>query len=152
MHIQGKDIPGFGILGRTDEYSAQPNARHLQSNANSDRELTAAGEGNAPYCAKSWEYENIHLVSEKWLIRKYSLELAGKHILQMLVLQIFILKIEFSEFPTPKRSPKTVNRNFRLEILMCGFCGFLLLFSFGFDTPSNLFIYFQFERTEENEI
>lgn len=45
----------------------------------------ALKEGNALNCIMNWQYENTQVVLEKWLISKYSLELAGKHILQMLV-------------------------------------------------------------------
>lgn len=42
-------------------------------------------EANALNSIMNWEHENTQIVLEKWLISKYSLELAGKHILQMLV-------------------------------------------------------------------
>lgn len=47
--------------------------------------MWALGEGNPLNCIMNWDYENTQVVLEKWLISKYSLELAGKHILQMLV-------------------------------------------------------------------
>lgn len=68
-------------------------------------------EANALSSIAAWKCENTQVVSEKWLVGKYLLKMAGKHILQVVVLYSFIFKNEFCEY-LDKRSPRTVNKNF----------------------------------------